>query len=86
MRVRLLLASALLACVVAPPALADGSFRSSDPELDAIWSGSVKTAQDMLAPGPIAADWIGRPCRIDLPVVILDGVVRDRSRTWATRP
>ena len=78
MRLRLIVASAVLACVLAPPALADGSFRSSDPQLDAIWSSSIKTAQDMLAPGPVAADWIGRPCRIDLPVVILDGVVRDR--------
>lgn len=67
-----------IACVLAPPALADGSFRSSEPQLDAIWSASVKTAQDMIAPGPIAADWLGRPCRIDLPVVVLDGVVRDR--------
>ena len=32
----------------------------------------------MLSPGPLTVDSAGRPCAIDLPVVILDGVVRDR--------
>src|SRR3954453_10300004 len=59
-------------------ALAAGTFTSSDPQLNAIWSASVQTAQDMLAPGPLSTDWIGRDCTIDLPVVLLDGVVRDR--------
>jgi len=59
-------------------ALAAGTFTSSDPQLNAIWSASVRTAQDMLAPGPLSTDWIGRDCTIDLPVVLLDGVVRDR--------
>src|SRR5262249_39021752 len=32
----------------------------------------------MLAPGPLQVDSAGRPCAIDLPVVLLDGVRRDR--------
>lgn len=59
-------------------AAATGTFRSSDPQLNAIWLGSVRTAQDMLAPGPLTIDSAGRPCAIGLPVVILDGVARDR--------
>jgi hypothetical protein len=55
-----------------------GSFRSSDPLLNAIWAGSVRTAQDMIAPGPLQTDWGGRPCKIDLPAVLIDGLVRDR--------
>ena len=68
-----------LALAGAPAAAADvGSFTSSDPQLNAIWAGSVRTAQDMLAPGPLATDSIGRDCTIGVPVVLLDGVVRDR--------
>jgi hypothetical protein len=70
---------ATLLCGLAPAnAVASGSFASSDPQLDAIWAASVRTAEDMIAPGPLTADWLGRPCRIDLPVVLLDGTVRDR--------
>jgi hypothetical protein len=32
----------------------------------------------MLAAGPLGVDAAGRPCAIDLPLVILDGTVRDR--------
>ncbi len=57
---------------------AGGSFTSSDPLLNRIWSGSVLTASDMIAPGPLTTDADGRPCPIALPTVILDGYVRDR--------
>src|SRR5262249_9795786 len=56
----------------------DGSFSSSDPTLNAIWAASVRTASDMLVPGPLRRDALGRPCAIDLPTVIVDGTVRDR--------
>jgi hypothetical protein len=55
-----------------------GSFRVSDPLLNQIWTDSVRTAQDMIAPGPLQTDWAGRPCKIDLPTVLIDGLVRDR--------
>lgn len=55
-----------------------GSFTSSDPTLNAIWAASVRTAQDMLVPGPIRVDWYGRDCAIDLPTVLVDGTTRDR--------
>lgn len=67
-----------LALLLAPAALADGSFTSSDTLLNKVWAGSVQTAQDMIASGPVHQDWAGRDCSIDLPVVILDGTVRDR--------
>jgi hypothetical protein len=54
-----------------------GSFTSSDPLLNRIWSASVQTADDMLVPGPLATDWEGRPCAIALPAVIIDGIPRD---------
>ena len=38
----------------------------------------MKTATDMLAPGPLTTDAEGRPCAITLPDVLLDGFVRDR--------
>ena len=66
------------ALFVAPSAQADGSFTSSDPLLNRIWAASVKTATDMLAPGPLTVDFAGHPCAIDEPVVILDGNIRDR--------
>jgi len=72
---------ALLALLLVPAARAQtgtGSFVSSDPLLNRIWAGSVRTAQDMLVPGPLAVDASGRPCAIDVPVAIIDGVVRDR--------
>lgn len=62
----------------APGWSAGGSFTSSDPQLNAIWRASVRTAQNMIVPGPISVDYYGRPCPIDLPVVIVDGTVRDR--------
>jgi hypothetical protein len=70
----------VVAALVAAPAAtaADGSFRSNDPLLNEIWAGSVRTATDMIAPGPLKVDWLDRPCRIDLPTVLIDGVVRDR--------
>jgi hypothetical protein len=71
----LVVASSLL---VPAGARADGSFTSSDPQLNAIWAASVRTALDMIAPGPLSADWLGRPCAIGLSEVILDGLVRDR--------
>ena len=43
-----------------------------------IWAASVKTATDMIAPGPLTTDAEGRPCAIELPIVLLDGYVRDR--------
>ena len=66
------------ALVFAPTAEAAGSFSSSDPLLNQIWAGSVRTAQDMIVPGPLTVDWLDRPCKIDLPEVLIDGVVRDR--------
>jgi hypothetical protein len=72
----ILLATAALA--YAPASLADGSFTSSDPLLNRIWIASVKTATDMLAPGPLTVDYAGDPCAIDEPVVIVDGSTRDR--------
>ena len=73
------LAVFVLAALIAPPAAsAAGSFTSSDPLLNRIWAGSVQTAQDMIVPGPLTKDWLDRPCSIDLPAVLIDGVVRDR--------
>jgi len=46
--------------------------------LNQIWSASVLTATDMVAPGPLTVDAEGQPCAIDLPEVLLDGLVRDR--------
>ena len=63
---------------VSAAAAAGGSFASSDPLLDRIWAASVKTANDMVAPGPLTTDAEGRPCPIALPLVLLDGYVRDR--------
>jgi hypothetical protein len=60
------------------PALADGSFSSSDPLLNTIWRVSVKTARDVVLPGPFVTDALGRSCVVNLPEVISDGVVRDR--------
>jgi Bacterial alpha-L-rhamnosidase 6 hairpin glycosidase domain/Bacterial alpha-L-rhamnosidase C-terminal domain len=72
------LVALVAALALAPAAHAQGSFHSSDPLLNRIWSGSVQTAFDMLAPGPLTVDSANRPCAIDLPEVILDGAVRDR--------
>ena len=69
---------AIVALACAPVAHADGSFTSSDPLLNRIWVASVKTAADMLAPGPLSEDYRGYACAIDEPVVILDGDARDR--------
>ena len=55
-----------------------GSFSASDPLVTRIWAASVKTATDMIAPGPLTTDAEGRPCAIALPLVLLDGYVRDR--------
>ena len=64
---------------LAGTAAADGgSFTSSDPVLNAVWAGSARTAQDMLAAGPISVDSAGRPCAIALTAVLIDGTVRDR--------
>jgi hypothetical protein len=68
----------VLAAATAQADAGAGSFRSSDPLLNQIWAGSVRTAQDMIAPGPLQTDWAGRPCKIDLPTVLIDGLVRDR--------
>jgi Bacterial alpha-L-rhamnosidase C-terminal domain/Bacterial alpha-L-rhamnosidase 6 hairpin glycosidase domain len=55
-----------------------GSFTSSDPQLNAIWAASVRTADDMLSTRRQTVDALGRPCVVNLPVVIEDGLVRDR--------
>ncbi|HKU58224.1 MAG TPA: hypothetical protein VJP39_01360, partial [Gaiellaceae bacterium] len=71
---------ALVALISATPAGADapsGTFVSSDPGINAIWAGSVKTATDMLVPGPIKVDWEGIPCAIDVATPIIDGIPRD---------
>jgi hypothetical protein len=69
----------LLALLSAPTAeAAGGSFVSSDATLNTVWTDSVRTATDMVVPGPLKTDAMGRPCAIDLPKVIIDGVVRDR--------
>jgi len=70
----------LVSLAVAPAADAKGggSFTSSDPTLNGIWTAAVKTATDMVVAGPLRKDALGRPCQIDLPKVIIDGVVRDR--------
>jgi hypothetical protein len=74
-----LLAVCLLALLAVPSAYgAGGSFVSSDATLNAVWKDSVRTATDMVVPGPLTKDALGRPCQIDLPKVIIDGVVRDR--------
>jgi hypothetical protein len=73
------LASVVAALILAPAAsAASGTFTASDPLLTRIWGASVQTARDMIVPGPLTVDWTGRPCAIDLPHVISDGVVRDR--------
>jgi hypothetical protein len=46
--------------------------------LGRIWSASVRTAGDMVVPGPLVADADGRPCGVGLPEVLLDGSARDR--------
>jgi hypothetical protein len=74
-------AAAALAWYLVPGAGGDrstGSFTSSDALLDRIWAVSVKTARDMVVPGPLSVDALGRPCPIALPAVIVDGVARDR--------
>lgn len=55
-----------------------GSFATSDRLLSTIWADSVKTATDMVAPGPLTTDAEGRPCAIAAKLVLLDGVARDR--------
>jgi len=76
---RVLLAFCLLGLCSAPSAFAaTGTFVSSDATLNAVWTDSVRTATDMVVPGPLKKDALGRPCQIDLPKVIIDGVVRDR--------
>ena len=75
----LLIAASVLALLCVPGAYAaDGSFLSSDATLNTVWTDSVRTATDMVVPGPLKTDAMGRPCQIDLPKVIIDGVVRDR--------
>ena len=82
-RLPALTVAALVAAVATSGVRADvspgtGSFSASDPLLTQIWQASVQTAQDMIVPGPLTTDWDGEPCAIDLPTVIIDGVVRDR--------
>jgi hypothetical protein len=55
--------------------MGNGSFSSSDPQLDAIWAASVQTAEDSVS-APVDLD--PRDCDIDLPLVLLDSPVRDR--------
>lgn len=67
--------------IVAPSRHARGGpgwFASSDPLLDRIWTASVDTSSDMVAPGDLQDDALGRPCPIAARVVILDGFIRDR--------
>jgi hypothetical protein len=65
----------LLAGGLASAARADGSFESSDSQVNLIWRDSVQTARDMVSP-PVNLD--RRGCDIDIPTVLLDGVQRDR--------
>jgi hypothetical protein len=61
--------------VLVPSALAGGTFASSDPQLDAIWTASARTANDMVS-APVNLE---PGCRVPPgQPVILDGVVRDR--------
>jgi hypothetical protein len=76
--VALVAALAATGTAVAPIAPGGSAFASSDPEVTRIWEASVRTARDMLAPGPLKTDAEGRPCAIALPTVLLDGVARDR--------
>ena len=66
---------AVVACALAPTALAAGSFTSSDPLLNSIWQASVKTANDGIS-RPVGLD--PRNCTIKLQLVILDAPDRDR--------
>jgi alpha-L-rhamnosidase-like protein len=68
---------AVAACALVPAqqALAGGSFESSDSLLNRIWQASVKTANDGIS-RPVGLD--PRNCKITVPLVILDGSVRDR--------
>jgi hypothetical protein len=75
-------AAATASCLVllalggfAPAARAEGSFESSDSLVDLIWRSSVRTAQEMVSP-PTNLD--RRGCQIDIPLILLDGVARDR--------
>jgi Bacterial alpha-L-rhamnosidase C-terminal domain/Bacterial alpha-L-rhamnosidase 6 hairpin glycosidase domain len=72
------IAAVLLVCAPAAAAHAGGTFSSSDPLLNRIWTVSVKTATDMVVPGPLLYDSMSRKCPINLHEVIIDGVVRDR--------
>ncbi|MBV8080720.1 MAG: hypothetical protein JO186_10155 [Actinobacteria bacterium] len=69
------LAAVVAVLALAPCAAAAGSFTSSDPQLDAIWSASVRTAHDMISPPVRLLPGCGVPPH---ETVILDGVVRDR--------
>jgi hypothetical protein len=75
MTARCALAVSVAALALAPQALAGGSFDSSDGLLHQIWDASVQTARDGVSP-PVNLD--ARNCTIDVPLVILDGPVRDR--------
>src|SRR5437868_7589999 len=74
----LAIAAAAAAMAAAPASAGDGSFASSAPLLNRIWTASVATARDMVAPGPLSVDSAGVPCVISEPTVILDGYARDR--------
>ena len=73
----LAVAAAFLVAAPAHAGAASGSFQSSDPLLNRIWAASVKTADDMLVPGPIKLDSEGIPCAISVPTPIIDGIPRD---------
>jgi hypothetical protein len=80
MRVGLAVAAAFLLLGAAPPARAapvTGSFTSSDPLLNTIWTESVKSARDMISP-PVSLDPRGCPIPAAIHTILLDGVVRDR--------
>ncbi len=55
-----------------------GSFVSSDALLNKIWQVSVQTARSMVVAGPLRTDATGRACVVRLPLVIIDGLPRDR--------
>jgi hypothetical protein len=74
--IRAACACAAVAVLLPGQALAGGgTFASSDPALDQIWSASVATAADMVS-APVDLD--PRGCQISLPKIVLDGLVRDR--------
>jgi hypothetical protein len=80
MRFTLGAAAAALILAAAPAAQAaptQGTFSSSDPLLNTVWTESVNSARDMISP-PVSLDPRGCPIPASVKTILLDGVVRDR--------